>query len=92
VDQLAREVGTKGILVVESHEGRGEWKGMESWSRVLDNFIGDSREALDHDPCIAPEDNATIIFTSGTYVITAPDTCQLFIDISSAGLGYQRGS
>jgi long-subunit acyl-CoA synthetase (AMP-forming) len=68
VDQLVRNVGTKGILVVESHEGNGGWRGMESWSHVLDSFTGDSREALDHDPCVVPEDNATIIFTSGTYV------------------------
>ena len=79
VNTLAREGGTRGILVLESHEGNATWEGMQSWNHVLDRYSGDSREALDYDPGILPEDNSTVIFTSGTYVIHTPDIEHSFI-------------
>jgi long-subunit acyl-CoA synthetase (AMP-forming) len=65
VTGLSREAGTTGILVLENHEGKGKWKGMRSWNHVLDNFTEIPRKERG-DPRIVPEDNATIIFTSGT--------------------------
>jgi hypothetical protein len=69
--RLAREAGTTGILVLESHEGKGKWECMRSWNHVLNNYSGDSRKVLDVDPGILPEDNATVIFSSGTCVSLA---------------------
>lgn len=66
--RLAREAGTTGILVLESHEGKGKWECMRSWNHVLNNYSGDCRKVLDVDPGILPEDNATVIFSSGTCV------------------------
>jgi len=64
---LPREAGTTGILVLENHEGKGNWKGMRNWNHVLNNFT-DGTHTERPGPPILPEDNATIIFTSGTCV------------------------
>ncbi|KAI0053621.1 acetyl-CoA synthetase-like protein [Auriscalpium vulgare] len=66
INTIARKVETTGFLVWEQHEGKGKWEGIENWSEVLDSYQGDPRRMLIEDPGIAPEDNATIIFTSGT--------------------------
>ncbi|THH19787.1 hypothetical protein EW146_g1465 [Bondarzewia mesenterica] len=63
---ITKEAGTAGFLVIEHHEGKGKWQGMQNWSEVLDSYRGDCRSVLDEDPDLLPEDNATIIFTSGT--------------------------
>jgi long-subunit acyl-CoA synthetase (AMP-forming) len=42
---------------------------MYSWEDVMQTSLArDPNEVLSHDPHIEPEDNATIIFTSGTCV------------------------
>ncbi|KAK0200229.1 hypothetical protein DFS33DRAFT_1359963 [Desarmillaria ectypa] len=58
--------GASGYLVLEDHEGKGHWQGMDIWSKVFYNYHKDPEEILRDDPHIIPEDNATIIFTSGT--------------------------
>ncbi|KAK0481290.1 hypothetical protein IW261DRAFT_1470047 [Armillaria novae-zelandiae] len=55
---LKRDSGTSGYL--------GHWEGMDVWSKVFPNYVKDPGEILRDDPQIIPEDNATIIFTSGT--------------------------
>ncbi|KAF4623121.1 hypothetical protein D9613_001373 [Agrocybe pediades] len=64
--KLMEEAKSKGILVLEVHEGKGNWAGMKSWEPSLENFKGDPRSILTMELNIAPEDNATILFTSGT--------------------------
>lgn len=71
VSRLADEIGTTGFLVLESHEGKGAWRGMENWAHVYESYRGETRRVLEQDPRILPEDNATIIFTSGTYVVSS---------------------
>jgi acyl-CoA synthetase (AMP-forming)/AMP-acid ligase II len=66
--KIADEAGTKDFVVIESHEGKGRWIGMKNWSETLNTYTADVREILDNDPDIMPEDNATVIFTSGTSV------------------------
>ncbi|KAF9568919.1 acetyl-CoA synthetase-like protein [Agrocybe pediades] len=64
--KLMEEAKSNGILVLEAHEGKGSWAGMESWASALESFKGDPRSILTMELNIAPEDNATILFTSGT--------------------------
>lgn len=61
---FAKEAGTTGILVMEAQEGKGGWNGMRSWSEALDEYQG-PLDALSVDPAVTPEDNASILFTSG---------------------------
>ncbi|KAK0452892.1 uncharacterized protein EV420DRAFT_1645415 [Desarmillaria tabescens] len=63
---LKRASGASGYLVLEDHEGKGHWEGMDVWSKVFLKYHKDPGEILRDDPHIVPEDNATIIFTSGT--------------------------
>ncbi|KAK0502195.1 hypothetical protein EDD18DRAFT_1139669 [Armillaria luteobubalina] len=63
---LKRASGASACLVLEDHEGKGDWEGMDVWSKVYSNYVKDLGEILCDDPHILPEDNATIIFTSGT--------------------------
>ncbi|KAA1466482.1 acetyl-CoA synthetase-like protein [Dentipellis sp. KUC8613] len=63
---IRKAVGTTGFLVWEHHEGKGKWDDMQLWSDALASFNGDPRQVLRDDPGLVPEDNATIIFTSGT--------------------------
>ncbi|KAF8829808.1 hypothetical protein HHX47_DHR2000316 [Lentinula edodes] len=58
--------GVKGVLVLEGHEGKGSWPGMQDWLTIFQNYKGNYQNVLQQDPQILPEDNATIIFTSGT--------------------------
>ncbi|KAF8974758.1 hypothetical protein BDZ97DRAFT_1775265 [Flammula alnicola] len=64
--KLASEAGSTGVLVLESHEGKGTWDGMKTWTAALDAYKGDPRKVLQMDLGLTPEHNATILFTSGT--------------------------
>ncbi|KAJ6539309.1 hypothetical protein B0H19DRAFT_1178324 [Mycena capillaripes] len=66
IKRLTSQAGATGVVVLESHEGKGHWKGMKSWETVFRNYKGDLRKVLQNDPKIEPEDNCLIIFTSGT--------------------------
>ncbi|KAK7452629.1 hypothetical protein VKT23_012028 [Stygiomarasmius scandens] len=57
--------GVAGFAVIENSSNR-TWPGVDDWKRVWDNYRGDVRRIMTEDPKIVPEDNATIIFTSGT--------------------------
>ncbi|KAA1474779.1 acetyl-CoA synthetase-like protein [Dentipellis sp. KUC8613] len=66
VDSIVLQTGATGFLVWEHQEDKGQWKGMRLWSEALRTFGGDRRRILEEDPKIMPEDDATIMFTSGT--------------------------
>jgi hypothetical protein len=59
------DAGVIAFLVMECHEGKGEWNGMQSWNSAVGNFKGADDKIIAQGPAILPEDNATIIFTSG---------------------------
>jgi len=66
-EKLAVDAGARGILVLESHEGKGRWKGMKCWKSVMESFNGDHNDVLSYGKAILPDDNATIVFTSGKF-------------------------
>ncbi len=57
---------TSRFIVIEGHEGKGHWRGMDDLSLLMSRFNGDADSVITADPDVEPEDNATIIFTSGT--------------------------
>ncbi|KAE9396336.1 acetyl-CoA synthetase-like protein [Gymnopus androsaceus JB14] len=62
VDKLFAEYNITGILVLNSHEGKGQWRRMESFDEALKNDSG----APPSEEIVLPEDEAVIMFTSGT--------------------------
>ena len=64
--QLKANGRNPALVVLRSEEGKGPWPGMDDWSTVLKNYKGDSQKVLEKDPQILPEDNAMIVFTSGS--------------------------
>lgn len=65
-NRLATEAGTTGFIVIGPLEGtQGSWKGMQIWDGLLNEYNKDMRYILERDPGILPDDNATILFTSG---------------------------
>jgi len=60
-----------GFLVIEAHKGKGHWNGMRTWNEVLDGYQG-PLDAITEDPAVVPEDNASILFTSGRLPGLAP--------------------
>ncbi|KAK0438301.1 hypothetical protein EV421DRAFT_1714443, partial [Armillaria borealis] len=65
-DELRLASGTSGYIVLEEHEGKGHWQGMDVWKTVFSRYNGDPGDVLSDDPQISPEDDATVTFTSGT--------------------------
>ncbi|KAJ7638791.1 hypothetical protein FB45DRAFT_903836 [Roridomyces roridus] len=66
IKKLTTEAKSNGVLVFRSREGKGHWKGMQSWDTVLGSYKHDGSKVLQNDPKLVPEDNAVIFFTSGT--------------------------
>ena len=64
MSDFTKEAGTTGVLVIEAHEGKGQWNGMKSWNNALDEYRGTHIVTTD-DSAVGPEDNASILFTSG---------------------------
>lgn len=64
VSDFTKEAGTTGVLAIEAHEGKGHWNGVRSWDDALDEYRGPLIAVTD-DPGVVPEDNASILFTSG---------------------------
>ncbi|GLB39775.1 putative AMP-binding enzyme C-terminal domain [Lyophyllum shimeji] len=54
------------FLVFDPCVDKDQWPGMDSFPAVVDNYQGDVTDILGMDPGIMPEDDALIIFTSGT--------------------------
>ncbi|KAF7352822.1 2-succinylbenzoate--CoA ligase [Mycena venus] len=66
IKKITKEAGATGVVVMESHEGKGNWKGMQPWETIVKNYKEDPSKVLQNDPKIEHEDNCLIIFTSGT--------------------------
>ncbi|KAK0211369.1 hypothetical protein DFS33DRAFT_1299098 [Desarmillaria ectypa] len=65
IDHLKDITGASGCIVMEEHEGKGLWTSMENFGTIFSRSLENTESVLD-DPQITPEDDATIIFTSGT--------------------------
>ncbi|KAJ3858001.1 hypothetical protein EV368DRAFT_77242 [Lentinula lateritia] len=66
VDEIKSKAQTKAFLVLGAHDGKGSWPAMENWTTRFKGYNGNTQQVLAEDPRIEPEDNATILFTSGT--------------------------
>lgn len=58
------------FFVIEHQEGKGSWDGMNIWDEVMDAYRGEEvvKEDMIRWENIGPDDDANILFTSGTYV------------------------
>ncbi|KAK0187397.1 hypothetical protein F5146DRAFT_935471, partial [Armillaria mellea] len=65
-DELRFASGASGYIVLEEHEGKGHWQGMDVWKTIFSGYDGDPEDVLGNGPQISPEDDATVTFTSGT--------------------------
>lgn len=63
-----RSAGVDGFLVFDAPGRASKWEGIEVWETAVQSCVHGSQDFLGHGPQIEPEDNATIIFTSGTCV------------------------
>ncbi|PBK98188.1 acetyl-CoA synthetase-like protein [Armillaria gallica] len=63
---LKHASGASGYLVVQDHEGKGFWEGMDTWRTIRSKYDMDPKGILQDDPKVSPDDDAMIIFTSGT--------------------------
>ncbi|KAK0501759.1 hypothetical protein EDD18DRAFT_1307189 [Armillaria luteobubalina] len=77
--ELRLASGASAYLVLEDHEGKGHWEGMNTWSAVFSRYSTDHRDVLNEDPQISPEDDATIVFTSGTTGLPSSSSMTLFV-------------
>jgi len=69
IQQIApqlRAAGVAGFIVLDAPDSASERQGFELWQTVMNAGGGNPQDILARDPKIEPEDNATIIFTSGT--------------------------
>ncbi|KAI5884863.1 acetyl-CoA synthetase-like protein [Schizophyllum commune H4-8] len=67
VDGLVRDShATCGIVVIHAAEGKRTWKGIKTLNEELKQYSGDVSTVISADPALVPEDNAIILFTSGT--------------------------
>ncbi|KAF5368037.1 hypothetical protein D9758_004482 [Tetrapyrgos nigripes] len=53
------------FVVIENPSGQS-WSGIDDWDTVSNKYQGNPSKIMTDDPKLEPEDNATIIFTSGT--------------------------
>ncbi|KAJ3515337.1 hypothetical protein NLJ89_g1824 [Agrocybe chaxingu] len=92
--KLVAEAGSTGILVLESQEGKGKWEGMTTWHAALNDYRGDPLKILTMDPKITPEDDATILFTSGTTGMPKADTSRLtlWLTLHEVTVGTRRAA
>ncbi|EKM59179.1 uncharacterized protein PHACADRAFT_136523 [Phanerochaete carnosa HHB-10118-sp] len=61
-----RDGGANGFVVLDAPGRSSKWEGIELWQIVMRSSASSSNDALALSPDIQPEDNATVIFTSGT--------------------------
>lgn len=67
VASILKETAAIGILVFDSHDGKGSWKGMKCFRTTVQDYHGDPNDILQDDLVIVPEDNAAVMFTSGAF-------------------------
>lgn len=65
VAKLLRKTEIKAFMVLDDQKPNNYWQGIHSFDRSLQQYHADGNEAINSVPTIKPEDNATIIFTSG---------------------------
>ncbi|KAL1743870.1 hypothetical protein HDZ31DRAFT_64614 [Schizophyllum fasciatum] len=65
-DLIRDSQASAGIVVLHSSEGKGAWKHMRSLDDELSRYAADTPAINIDDPHALPEDNALIMFTSGT--------------------------
>lgn len=64
------------LVVIEAHEGKGHWQNMDDFGQLMQQCSDvDAAKVLAEDPNIQPDDNATIIFTSGTTGLPSTSCC-----------------
>ena len=63
-----RSRGATGILVLETANMDTKLAGVDSWTQAMQSSELRSLPSIFHDVEVFPEDHATVIFTSGTYV------------------------
>lgn len=61
-----RHRGVEAFVVFDVSDRTSKRGGMESWETVMRSTVSGTDDLLANDPDIDPEDNATVIFTSGT--------------------------
>lgn len=66
ISEISKDTGITNFLVFDSQEGKGRWKGMKCFHTVVGCYTGDIVKVMEQDPAMIPEDNAAIMFTSGT--------------------------
>ena len=69
-EKLIKDSRSNGILVFETVDLKRSWRGMEDWDATLAGYKGDVGKVLNMDLQVSPEDNATILFTSGSSSLT----------------------
>ena len=65
VFDILRDRQVTDFLVFDDQGNEHVWQGMTSFHRALQKYAGSTADILAVDPQIMPEDNATIMFTSG---------------------------
>ncbi|KAK0213446.1 hypothetical protein DFS33DRAFT_1289334 [Desarmillaria ectypa] len=63
IDKTCAEAGIAAVLVLHP---KGIPQGMESYHDAVDKYLGAYKDIFTNYPTISPEDNAAIMFTSGT--------------------------
>lgn len=86
--KILRDTEINAFLVFDLNRNTRCWEGMRSFGETLDEYRGDGSDVLDSAISIFPEDNATIIFTSGKqFKVFDP-----FITFLTSEMKVQRGS
>lgn len=65
--RIMRQTDIEAFLVLELGTRQWQWDEMDSFQRVLDDYTSDGMDVMRSPISITPEDNATILFTSGMY-------------------------
>lgn len=66
---ILRDTAAAGLLVFDSHEGKGLWEGINCFHAAVQDYNGDVGDILAGDSNLLPEDNAAIMFTSGECIL-----------------------
>jgi hypothetical protein len=70
---MHREAGVEAVLVFDFQARKRSWKGMRYFEETLHEYSADGMHILTSPISILPEDNSTLIFTSGRSMsVTTP--------------------
>lgn len=65
VQKLRQDSEIQAFIVFDDQSHNNRWPGLLSFDQCLQQYHSDGKEAITSADMIKPEDNATIIFTSG---------------------------